>query len=1441
MSVRGRLRAPFTLLTAGCLGLSVLIAAPVTATAASTAATRSTTTATGSSASPAAPTSAATAAKLANPALQKLTAGQPDYVPAGCNVPDPKPGYATCDSLVKTNKLHQLTASVAAPPAGSLGPAQIQAAYGLPADGGAGRTVAIVDANGDSSAESDLAVFRAQYGLPACTTANGCFRKTDESGGTDYPPDDPDWAEETSLDLDAVSAACPDCQILLVEANSASGGDLGTAAKTAVQLGAKFVSNSYGVPGEDPTETSDTSYDHPGVVVAAATGDVGNVVQWPASDPDVVAVGGTTLTQDTGSARGWTESAWDQGGSGCSAYEPQPAYQAGLGTDCANRATADVSADADPNSGLAVYDTLGQPGWVQVGGTSLATPLMTAMYAVAGDPTPGTYPVTYPYAHGGTHLNDVTQGSDGTCGDVLCEAGPGWDGPTGLGTPNGVGALSLGPVGTLTGRITTGSAGTPLAGASVTFTDAAQGVTFHTATNAQGSFTLTAAAGDYTETASEYGYAEASASGVQLAAGQTTTADLVLTAVPSAKVSGVVTDGSGHGWPLYATVSVAGDPNGTVYTNPKTGAYSIVLPQQSDYKVTVTPVYPGYQPTETTVSLGTSATTQNFTVDADQIACAAPGYAYPASAYFEGWTGDTPQDGWSVTTDGGAAHSWEFDGLLGNLTEGTGNFATADSYDNGGAVVDGDFVSPVMDLTHQPSPNLKFDTAYLPDDGSVAEVDLSTDGGTTWSSVWNPGDNVVWQTVSVALTQAAGKSDVRLRFHFDGAGETLWQLDDITVGSCAKVGGGIVEGTVTDANTGAPIDGAVVTDRADPQTTAASTATPADPNLPDGFYWLFSKNAGVHDYSASDDRYTTLDSSATTVADSVVQADLTLQAGQLKVTPGTVSMDEALGRQGSNGDVTLTNTGNAPLQVTIGEQSSGASTAPDGVSTAAAQGAPLEKIPGNYPTGPASSFATAAKGPAATQAGGDVSQPPGASPAAGAWQAIADYPEPVLDNATGYYAGKLYSVGGSQGVFGGVASADGFVYDPVSAAWSPIAPLPQGLDSPSAAFLNGTMYVVGGWNSVGIEQSTVYAYHPTSDTWSQVANLPQGVSTAAIAVLNGDLYVIGGCTQGCSVVLSTAYRYSPAANTWTSVAALPTQMQWGACAGLTGEIVCAGGNRPDSDGHVLGLSSTYIYNPRTNAWTQAADMPYPDWGMSSSGADGQLQIVGGISGYNAVNQAEQYDPVHNVWTALPNAIGASFRGGGTGCGLFQIGGSPPGSFFPVGGTLDEVLPGFDQCTGDQVSWLAANRTSVELAPGKSVRVQVKADASQFAVPGDYAAELTFATDAPYVSAPTKVDLHVTAPASWGEVSGAVTAAGSGAALPGATVRICAANDVKQGTCSHPLYTATTDTHGSYALWLPAGSKPLDVVAVADGYRAQAKEVVVRPGGSSVIDLGLAQT
>ena len=336
-----------------------------------------------------------------------------------------------------------------------LGPAQIQSAYKLSGLKSGGRTVGIVDAYDDPKAESDLAAYRKAYGLAPCTTANGCFRKVNQSGAASpLPTGDYGWAEEISLDLDAVSSACPDCHILLVEASTPSTAALTAGVDTAVRLGASSVSNSYGSAEDNTILAADSHFNHPGVAITASSGDDGYGVSWPASSQYVTGVGGTTLTKAS-NARGWNETVWSGAGSGCSAYEPKPAWQHDTG--CAKRTVADVAAVADPASGLGVYDTYnscgsssfcdqlisyglvqGLDGWATVGGTSLSSPLIASVYALARNSV--TYG-SYPYAHTGS-LNDVTSGSNGSCGgSYLCTGTSGYDGPTGLGTPNGTGAF----------------------------------------------------------------------------------------------------------------------------------------------------------------------------------------------------------------------------------------------------------------------------------------------------------------------------------------------------------------------------------------------------------------------------------------------------------------------------------------------------------------------------------------------------------------------------------------------------------------------------------------------------------------------------------------------------------------------------------------------------------------------------------------------------------------------------------------------------------------------------------------------------------------------------------------------------------------------------------------------------------------------------------------
>jgi subtilase family serine protease len=316
-------------------------------------------------------------------------------------------------------------------------PADLRSAYALGAPiinfAKGSQTVAIVDAYNDPNAAADLNAYRAEFGIPACGT--GCFTKVAQDGSTNYPVGNSSWSEEISLDLDMVSAACPGCNILLVEADSASFANLGTAVNYAA-LHANVISNSYGGSEFSGEAAEDASYyDHPGVVITASAGDGGYGVEYPAASPYVTAVGGTTLTTTTG-GRGWAETVWSGTGSGCSIYELNPGWQPST-TTCSKRTVADISADANPSTGVAVYDSYGESGWLVFGGTSVASPLIASIYALAGNASTASAKSLY----SASGLNKVTSGTNTrSCSTYLCNAADsigGYNGPTGNGTPNG--------------------------------------------------------------------------------------------------------------------------------------------------------------------------------------------------------------------------------------------------------------------------------------------------------------------------------------------------------------------------------------------------------------------------------------------------------------------------------------------------------------------------------------------------------------------------------------------------------------------------------------------------------------------------------------------------------------------------------------------------------------------------------------------------------------------------------------------------------------------------------------------------------------------------------------------------------------------------------------------------------------------------------------------
>lgn len=344
-----------------------------------------------------------------------------------------------------------------APLAGTLpsgyGPAQLRGAYNLPGSATGNPIIAIVDAYDHPNILNDLNVYSNTFGLPSMSNCSGsivsatgpCFKKTNQTGGTFYPSSNAGWALEIALDVETAHAVCPNCKILLVEASSNSYSNLMTAVDQAYAQGARIISNSYGSSEFSGETTYDSHFNKLGTVFTFSSGDSGYGAQYPAASKYVTAVGGTTLrvtANGDGTYSYSSESVWAGSGSGCSGFESKPAFQTDLG--CANRTVADVAADADPNTGAAVYDSVryqGRRGWFQVGGTSLAAPIVASVYALAGGVDSVTQANSVPYANSGS-LHDVLTGSNGSCGgSYLCTATSGYDGPTGLGTPNGLGGF----------------------------------------------------------------------------------------------------------------------------------------------------------------------------------------------------------------------------------------------------------------------------------------------------------------------------------------------------------------------------------------------------------------------------------------------------------------------------------------------------------------------------------------------------------------------------------------------------------------------------------------------------------------------------------------------------------------------------------------------------------------------------------------------------------------------------------------------------------------------------------------------------------------------------------------------------------------------------------------------------------------------------------------
>ncbi|MEV0811237.1 kelch repeat-containing protein, partial [Micromonospora sp. NPDC050200] len=821
----------------------------------------------------------------------------------------------------------------------------------------------------------------------------------------------------------------------------------------------------------------------------------------------------------------------------------------------------------------------------------------------------------------------------------------------------------------------------------------------------------------------------------------------------------------------------------------------------------------------TPVTVGDSNQVKDFNL-AVETTCDAAGYTSSDSApvlseEFE--SGETPA-GWSVvnaTPNGG----WGFTdpGNHRNRTGGTGMYAIADTDYNGpGKTMDTALITPAIDLSAVPAPVLQFNSDYRAKAfGGFADVDVSVDGGTTWTNVAHRTSTRVGPRLEeISLPGAAGKSDVRIRFHYKATPWAFWwEVDNVSIVNrpCDPVPGGLVVGRVLDGNTATGLNRATVTSVDKPAEKAETGPTPDDASLGDGFYWMFSTLTGNHPFTGAKRKYESATSAVGVTADQATRADFTLKAGRLTITPPSVASSLTLG-QSKTVQTTIRNDGTAPATVELPERRGG-------FEILGQPGAPLQNI--RVDGGGVSPAWQPDSQP------GEVLEP---SPSAPPWTTTANYPVPVMDNAVAAYDGLVYSIGGTSTVaFDKLTNS--YVYDPATNVWTRIADLPAGLAKPAAAFVGGKLFVFGGWDLAGNPSAKVFAYDPDTEVWETRASTnPAPTAAPGIGVVDGQIYLVGGCVNNNCIQSNTTVRYNPGTDTFTTVAGYPSRVAWQGCGGIDDTLYCAGGLGPTT------LKSTYAYSPSSNTWTQKADLPVDVWGAGADTANGLLLLsAGAINNSTMVtNQGWAYDPAADSWSALPNANHARYRAGAA-CGFVKVGGASGGANM----TADsELLPGFDQCdTSADVPWLSASPTSPTsptLQPGQSITVNVTLDATSAGVqqPGDYTAQLAVKSDTPYAVAPIDVTMTVHPPKDWGKATGVITGIdckGNSTTLRGATVRI---NGKKGWT-----YTLKTDADGRYAIWAPKDN-PAAINAARDGWEPQLRMVNLKAGETTTTDFAL---
>lgn len=1265
-----------------------------------------------------------------------------------------------------------MSSNEVAPPASltNLNPLQIAHAYDWPditdAANGTGVSVAILTAVSSGLASNNSPhVFWGAFGLPDHTInvipVDGNYGNTSGMG-------------ETLLDVEMGGAMGPGAALQVYVAAD-------TYLATFTDMYNQFVNDnsaavmttSWGAPETLAPELDATDNQifmqaaAQGISMFAAAGDNGSgdgtgqsaVADFPSSSPYITAANGTQLTiadlnGTYGSEVAWNDAlCFNQGpastGGAISQQFAKPGWQRGPGVP------ADV--DMRMNSGIALTASCSHPmmiyqagGWYLTAGTSGVAPQLAGLFAIAVSKNGGRLGQSNSLIYDHANVNyagdfhDITSGNNGAF-----TAGPGWDHPTGWGSVDAANLIShitvTGPKGTLEGKVTDAANGEPVAGAMIKVGDQ------KIVSADDGSYSAVLPAGDVTVTVSAFGYDGTSAT-VDIVDGGTITQDFALATAPKVVLSGTVTDGSGHGYGLYADIKVTtGDYRqvADVWTDPQTGKYSVELADGNDYSIHVAAALDGYNPVSTSVTLSGDKT-QNFALTAAST-CQAPGYTFSAGGFSEDFNGGAvPPAGWTETNPVSEHVVWllssqqAFDN--GNYTGGTGDAASASSNSNNqdGSPYDTSLVTPPIPVSSLPAvPILRYKANYQTNAWTVGDnfdLDISTDGGATWTGIlhWNTAHGTFWGTganVQVGLAQyLPATGDFQLRWRYYGGGWNQYaQLDDVVIGSCAPLPGSLIVGRVTDANNDA---GAVGTHVEDDQGAGADTvANPADqdPDHPNPLYMFFASQ-GTRTLTATSSNYSTATAEVQVPNNQVVRQDFTLQAAQLEAAPGTLTVHVPVGGT-TTASFALKNMGGGTGTFRIFPI--------DAPPAASGETRAVVHVPVKHSAwmmaGPLAYEAHAkARGQTAGAVMPKAEDVTAHSDQVGqAWRGIASYPPifagqcassgPCVGIAENTAArdpatGKIYSMGGFSQVNGTNINVLGlkqaYVFDIGSAdpVWTRIADAPVARMSPVSAFVNGKFYVFNGWDGTvgGSPTTEVDIYDPATDTWSQGRPNPvPAASSSAAAVLNGLVYIVGGCNDGsCSKILSAVQVYNPVADSWSSAANYPVPVDDEACGGIDGKLYCAGG----VDGTAV-VTSGYVYDPVSNTWSPIASMPVAGLGGSAyTAANGMLLMAGGImtagGGISLTNRAVAYDPGTDTWMALPPLNEPAWEAAGA-CGLYAIGGVVGVSdYFGDILTPDaEVLPGYDQLCGkaSPIQWLTVTSTTNTLKAGASTTVALTFD------------------------------------------------------------------------------------------------------------------------------------